>query len=122
MPLMPRRTQPAARIAITEPDPAAEVVRMRRLVGELNRSVEDLWLQVRPLRIQMALADGRPVRDSYVDEWPPVRPLPREAADPEQEVTTLGVLFDDLNRVAESLWIEVQWLRAQLAAREEAPI
>ena len=100
-------------VAATNADPVAQSATLRRLIDELNGTVESLWWDARWAGTQLALArnearaDVHPCRDE-----PPAPHRPQ----PDADDTVLRGVVDDLNSTAEALWWEAQWARAELAA------
>ncbi len=109
-----RHPVPVAHAAPVEnADPAAQVASLRRLIDELNGTVESLWWDARWADTQLALArnEARPeIRPCY-DE-PPTPHIPQ----PDAGESVLRRVVEDLNSTAEALWWEAQWSRAELAA------
>ena len=94
-------------------DPAARLAALRRLIGELNTTVESLWWDARWACTQLTLArnEGRAEIHPCTD-----KPPPPYLAEPGAEEDALRRVVDDLTSTAEALWSEAQWARAELAA------
>jgi len=100
-------------VPIADADPVARAAALRRLIDEMNGTVESLWWDARWACTQLALArnEMRAEIHSCRDEPPsPLRPQP------DADESVLRRVVDDLNSTAEALWWEAQWARAELAA------
>lgn len=94
-------------------DPAARAATLRRLIDELNGTVESRWWDARWTCTQLALARNEARADVHpcCDQPPSAHTAPADADEP-----ALRRIVDELNRTAENLWREAHWARAELAA------
>ena len=94
-------------------DPATRAVTLRRLIDELNGTVESLWWDARWTCTQLALARNEARADVHpcCDQPPSAHTAPPDADEP-----ALHRIVDELNGTAETLWWEAQWARAELGA------
>jgi hypothetical protein len=86
---------------------------LRRLIGELNATVEGRWWDARWACTQLAPArnGGRADLHRCTDE-PPAPYI----AQPGAEEEVLRRVVDELTSTADALWWEAQWVRAELSA------
>jgi hypothetical protein len=113
MNLRPRRRRGLPLAAPPNADPAVQSATLRRLIDELNGTVESLWWDARWACTQLALARNGARADIHpCCDVPPAPHRPQ----PEADATMLRGVVDDLNSTAEALWWEAQWARAELAA------
>jgi len=96
-----------------EADPATRAVTLRRLIDELNGTVESLWWDARWTCTQLALARNEARADVHpcCDQPPSAHTAPSNADEP-----VLRRIVDELNGTAETLRTEARWGRAELAA------
>jgi len=111
-----RRVPPATRIVIPDSDPAGEVVALRSMVERLEEIVQTLTTQVRGLRDELAALQVEPP-PSILDARPPDPPVP--PGNGSTNAGSLTIKFDRLHELADALWFETQWLRAELAVAQE---
>jgi hypothetical protein len=96
-----------------ETDPATRAVTLRRLIDELNGTVESLWWDARWTCTQLALARNEARADVHpcCDQPPSAHTAPLDADEP-----VLRRIVDELSGTAETLRSEAKWARTELAA------
>jgi hypothetical protein len=109
-----RRRPPVQRIMIPDSDPVIEVVGLLAMVERLDEIIRALAAQIRDLRSQLAVYPVEPP-PSILETSRPI-PIPKHSTD----AASLHRAFDQLHDLADALWFECQWLRAELAAAQEA--
>jgi hypothetical protein len=94
-------------------DPATRAATLRRMIDELNETVESRWWDAKWACTQLALARNEARADVHpcCDQPPSAHTAAADADEPE-----LRRIVDELTHTADALGREAQWARAELAA------
>lgn len=120
MGLFRRRHRPLqARIAISLPDPAQQIVMLRPMIDRLTEVVQSLAGDVGTLRQDLLVLRPETAGDPAGSLRPAAASPAVDSVDVIGEAIELQRVFEILNEQADALWFEKQWLQAQFTVAWE---
>lgn len=114
-----RHSPPVARLSISLPDPAEQIVMLRPMIARLTEVVHGLAGEVRVLRADLAVLRPELAGRSTGSLQPAAAAPPPRIGDVIGEADEVQRVFDILNEQADALSFEKQWLRAEFTVAWE---